>query len=174
MLRSFTCSHNTLLYLFCTKSIEKEKSRQNLNREAVGSFNSPLICRRTVTEYLILSDGSARDFTFIVPVALDGIHISVLDIPNDGGMVGLSVKSVALPIVKDNHTGQGFGRAVKPLPTVFEPLNTRRAICKLRNYARINIAAFICTPRHKAGAPFHTASEAVPSPIRLAAHIADL
>lgn len=86
MLRSFTCSHNTLLYLFCTKSIEKEKSRQNLNREAVGSFNSPLICRRTVTEYLILSDGSARDFTFIVPVALDGIHISVLDIPNDGGM----------------------------------------------------------------------------------------
>ena len=59
-------------------------------------------------------------------------------------------------------------------PSFLKPLRALYAACKLRDNPVLDIAAFVRTPRNKAGAPFHTRVEAIPRPIGLTAYIADL
>lgn len=69
-------------------------------------------------------------------------------------------RTLVIPIKENNHSGNRLGRAVDPLSTIFEPLDAVHAACIFRYNPGVNIAALIGTA-HKAGAPFHTASEAV-------------
>ena len=91
--------------------------------------------------------------------------------PGDAHVVNLTV---ALPIKEDDLTCRRLKVVVLPLPTVFEPLHPVDAACEFWYHATVDIAALIRTPTYKAGAPFHTPVKAVPRPIGLTAHIADL
>ena len=82
--------------------------------------------------------------------------------------------ALVVPIEEDNHSGDRLGRAVYPLTSVLEPLHSVYAACEFRNHAGFNIAALVGAPAHEAGTPLHTAAEAVPRPVRLAAYIAHL
>lgn len=94
------------------------------------------------------------------------------------GVVGLSIlrtrRTLVIPIKENNHSGNRLGRAVDPLSTIFEPLDAVHAACIFGYNTGVNIAALIGAPAYKTSTPFHTASEAIPRPIRLAAYIADL
>ena len=93
-------------------------------------------------------------------------------------MVRLSVlrtrRTFVIPIKENNHSGDRLGRTVDPLSSIFEPLDAVHAACIFRYNPGVNIAALIGTPAYKTSTPFHTASETIPRPVRLAAHIADL
>ncbi len=81
-------------------------------------------------------------------------------------MIGLTVlragAAFVVPIEEDDHAGRGLHRVICPLPTLPEPLDTVDAACELGNDTGIDIAAFVCTPAYKAGAPLHAAIEAIP------------
>ena len=79
--------------------------------------------------------------------------------------------ALVIPIEEDNHSGDRLSRTVNPLSTLPKPLHTIFTSSKFRTNARLNIAALISAPAYKTSTPFHTASEAIPKPIRLAAHI---
>ena len=93
-------------------------------------------------------------------------------------MIGLAVlrtgAAPVIPIEKDNHAGRGLHGVIRPLPTLPKPLHTIFTSSKFRTNARLNIAALIGAPAYKTSTPFHTASEAIPRPVRFAAYIADL
>ena len=114
----------------------------------------------------------------IAGVALYGVNNAVFDLLHDADVIGLPILragvSLVIPVKEDNHSGDRLGRAVNPLSTVFEPLDAIGAACELGDNPGIDVAALVGAPRYKAGAPFHTASEAVPRPVRFAAYIADL
>ena len=106
------------------------------------------------------------------------INDTVFDFLDNAGVVGLSVlrtrRTFIIPIKENNHSGDRLGRAIYPLSTVFEPLDAVHAACIFGYNPSVDIAALIGTPAYKTSAPFHTASEAVPRPVRFAAYIADL
>lgn len=114
----------------------------------------------------------------IAGIALDGVDNAVFAFLHDTDMIGLPIlragTAFIVPIEENDLTSGRFKAAVLPLPTVFEPLDTVDAACELRNNAAVDIATLIGTPRHKAGTPFHTRVKAVPRPIGLTAHIANL
>ena len=114
----------------------------------------------------------------IAGIALDGVDNTVFAFLHDADMIGLTIlragTAFVVPIEENDLTSGRFKAAVLPLSTVFEPLHSIDAACELRNNAAVEIAALIGTPRHKAGTPFHTGVKAVPRPIGLTAHIADL
>lgn len=114
----------------------------------------------------------------IAGVALYGVNNAVFNLLHDADVIGLPVlrtrRTLVIPIKENNHSGDRLGRAVNPLSTVFELLDAIDAACKLGNNSGINVAALIGAPAYKTSTPFHTASEAIPRPIRLAAHIAHL
>ena len=93
-------------------------------------------------------------------------------------MVGLSIlrtrRTLVIPIKENNHSGYRLGRTVYPLSTIFEPQDAVHAACIFGYNPGVNIAALIGAPAYKTSTPFHTASEAIPRPIRLAAHITHL
>ena len=114
----------------------------------------------------------------IAGIALDGVDNAVFAFLHDTDMIGLPIlragTAFIVPIEENDLTSGRFKAAVLPLPTVFEPLDTVDAACELRNNAAVDIATLIGTPRNETGAPFHTRVKAVPRPIGLTAHIADL
>ena len=106
------------------------------------------------------------DQAAIAGVALDGVDNAVFDFLDDTDMISLTVlragAALVVPIEEDNHAGRGLHRVIYPLPTLPEPLDAVDTARKLRNDTGIDIAAFVCTPADEAGAPLHTATEAVP------------
>ena len=116
--------------------------------------------------------------TAITGVSLNGINDTVFDFLDNAGVVGLSIlrtrRTLVIPIKENNHSGNRLGRTIYPLSTIFEPLDAVHAACIFGYNPGVNIAALIGTPTYKASTPFHSASEAVPRPVRFAAYIADL
>lgn len=116
--------------------------------------------------------------TAITGVSLNGINDTVFDFLNNTGVVGLSVlrtrRPLVIPIKENNHSGDRLGRTVDPLSSFFEPLDAVHAARIFRHNPGVDIAALIGAPAYKTSTPFHTASEAIPRPIRLAAYIAHL
>ena len=114
----------------------------------------------------------------IAGITLDGVDNAVFAFLHNANMIGLAIlragAALIIPIEENDLTGRRFKAAVLPLVTVFEPLDTIDTACKFRDHAAVDIAALIRTPAHKAGAPFHTGVKAVPRPIGLTAHIANL
>ena len=114
----------------------------------------------------------------IAGIALDSVDNAVFAFLHDADMIGLPVLQAGaafiVPIKENDLTGRRLKAAVLPLSMVFEPLDTVDAACELRNYAAVDIAALVGTPRYKASAPLHTGVKAVPRPIGLTSHIADL
>ena len=114
----------------------------------------------------------------ITGIALDSVDNAVFAFLHDADMIGLTIlragAALVVPIEENDLSCRRFKAAVLPLVTVFEPLDTIDAACKFRYHAAVNIAALVGTPAYKAGAPFHTGIKAIPRPIGLTAHIADL
>ena len=106
------------------------------------------------------------DAAAIAGVALDGVDNAVFDLLDATDMIGLTVlwagAALVVPIEEDNHAGRGLHGVIRPLPTLPEPLDTVDTARELRNNAGVDIAAFVCAPADEAGAPLHTAAEAVP------------
>lgn len=102
----------------------------------------------------------------IAGIALDGVDNTVFAFLHDAEMIGLTIlragTAFVVPIEEDDHAGRGLHRVICPLPTLPEPLDTVDAACELGNDTGIDIAAFVCTPAYKAGAPLHAAIEAIP------------
>lgn len=130
-----------------------------------------LIRRDTIPKDLIIPYGIVILSTAIAGIALYGINNTVLDFLYDADMIGLPIlrtgAALIVPIEENDLTGRWLKAAVLPLPTVFEPLHPIDATCEFRNNAAVDIATFVGTPRHKAGAPLHTAFKAVPRPVGL-------
>ena len=114
----------------------------------------------------------------IAGIALYGVDNAVFAFLHDADMIGLPIlragTAFIVPIEENDLTSGRFKAAVLPLPTVFEPLYPISAACEFRYHAAVDIAALIRTPTYKAGTPFYTPVKAVPRPIGLTAHIADL
>lgn len=106
------------------------------------------------------------------------INDTVLDLLDNAGVVRLSVLrtrlALVIPIKENNHSGDRLGCTVDPLSSIFEPLDAVHTACIFGYNPSVDIAALFGTPAYKTSAPFHTASEAVPRPVRFAAHIAHL
>jgi len=140
--------------------------------------NSALIGGYTVPKDFIVSYAVLVYSATIARVALYSVDNTVFDLLHDADVIGLPVLragvSLVIPVKEDNHSGDRLGRAIDPLSTVFEPLDTIDAACKLGNNSGINVAALVGAPAYKTSAPLHSASEAVPRPVRFAAYIADL
>lgn len=106
------------------------------------------------------------DAAAVAGVALDGVDNAVFDFLDDANMIGLAVlrarAALIIPIEEDDHAGRGLHDVIRPLPTLPEPLDTVDTARKLRNNAGVDIAAFVRAPADEAGAPLHTAAEAVP------------
>ena len=119
-----------------------------------------------ISENFIIANRVLIDAAAIAGVALDGVDNAVFDLLNDTDMIGFAVlragAALVIPIEEDNHTGCRFDIIIRPLPTLPEPLDTVDTACELRNNAGVDIAAFVRTPADEAGAPLHTADEAVP------------
>ena len=114
----------------------------------------------------------------IAGIALYGVDNAVFAFLHDADMIGLPIlragAAFVVPIKEDDLTGGRFKAAILPLSTIFEPLHPIDTACELRDNAAVDIATLIGTPAYKAGAPFYTPVKAVPRPIGLTAHIADL
>ena len=82
--------------------------------------------------------------------------------------------AIPAPVKEDDVSGHRFIVSVLPLSLRFEPVHSVRAQGKFRDNSRLDVAALLCTLAHKAGAPFHTASKAVPGPVGLSALLPDL
>lgn len=119
-----------------------------------------------ISENFIIANRVLIDATAIAGVTLDGVDDAVFDFLNDTDMVGLTVlragTALVVPIEEDDHAGRGLHGVIRPLPTLPEPLDTVDTTCELRNDTGVDIAAFVCAPADEAGAPLHTAAEAVP------------
>ena len=81
---------------------------------------------------------------------------------------------VSLKVKKDDISG--MRRIASSCPSVmrFVPADSGIAACELRHYSGIDIAALICAPADKAGAPVHMGHESVPFPELISANIAKL
>ena len=106
------------------------------------------------------------DAAAVAGVALDGVDDAVFDFLDDTNMIGLTVlwagTALIIPIEEDDHAGRGLHGVICPLPTLPEPMDTVDTAGELGNDTGVDIAAFVCAPADEAGAPLHTAAEAVP------------
>ena len=119
-----------------------------------------------ISENLIMANRVLIDAAAVTGVTLDGVDDAVFDLLDDTDMIGLAVlrtgAAPVIPVEEDDHAGRWLHRVICPLPTLPEPLDTVDTACELRNDTGVDIAAFVCTPADEAGAPLHTAAEAVP------------
>ena len=126
----------------------------------------PSVVWYPVTENFIIANRVLIDAAAVAGVAFNGVDDAVFDLLDDADMIGLAVlrtrAAPVIPIEKDDHAGRGLHGVIRPLPTLPEPLDTVDTACELRNDTGVDIAAFVCAPADEAGAPFHTAAEAVP------------
>ena len=126
----------------------------------------PSVVWYPVTENFIMANWVLIDAAAIAGVALDSVDNAVFDFLDDTDMIGLPVLragvALIIPIEEDNHAGRGLHRVICPLPTFPEPLYTVDTSGELGNDTGVDIAAFVCAPADEAGAPLHTAAEAVP------------
>lgn len=123
---------------------------------------------------LIVSQRVAVFLADIVGITLYGVNLAVFYLFHNAYMVWFPIQAIGLPIEKDEIPGAGFVAVVLPQVTGLEPFLAGADACKLGYNPSFDIPAFIGAPGHKAGAPFHTTAETVPTPVRLAAHVADL
>ena len=132
-----------------------------------------LILRHSVSEDFVVTYAVLVYPTAITGVSLNGINDTVFYFLDNAGVVGLSIlrtrRTLVIPIKENNHSGNRLGRTVDPLSSIFEPLDAVHAACIFGYNTGVNIAALIGAPAYKTSTPFHTASEAIPRPIRLAA-----
>ena len=119
-----------------------------------------------VAENFIMANRVLIDATAIAGVALDGVDNAVFDLLDDTDMIGLTVlrarAALIIPVEEDDHAGRGLHRVICPLPTLPEPLDAVDTSGEFGNDTGVDIAAFVRTPADEAGAPLHTAAEAVP------------
>ena len=119
-----------------------------------------------ISENFIIANRVLIDAAAVAGVALDGVDKAVFDFLDDANMIGLAIlrarAALIIPIEEDDHAGRGLHGVIRPLPTLPEPLDTVDTACELRNDTGVDIAAFVCAPADEAGAPLHTAAEAVP------------
>ena len=120
----------------------------------------------TVAENFIIANRVLIDAAAIAGVALDGVDNAVFDLLDDTDMIGLTVlrarAALIIPVEEDDHAGRGLHGVIRPLPTLPEPLDAVDTSGELGNDTGVDIAAFVRTPADEAGAPLHTAAEAVP------------
>ena len=120
----------------------------------------------TVAENFIMPNRILIDAAAIARVSLDGVNHAIFDFLDDTGMIRLPVlrtgTTSVVSIEEDNHAGCGLHGIIRPLSTLPEPLDAVDAACELRNGTGVNVAAFVCAPAYKAGAPLHAAAKAVP------------
>ena len=110
-----------------------------------------------VAENFIMANRVLIDATAIAGVALDGVDNAVF------GLTVLQARvALVVPIEEDDHAGRGLHGVIRPLPTLPEPLDTVDTAGELGNDSGVDLAAFVCAPADEAGAPLHTAAEAVP------------
>ena len=125
-----------------------------------------LVGNYAISENFIIANRVLIDAAAIAGVALDGVNDAAFDLLDDADMISLTVlrarAALIIPIEEDDHAGRGLHGVICPLPTLPEPLDTVDTACELRNNAGVDIAAFVRTPADEAGAPLHTAVEAVP------------
>ena len=142
---------------------ENEKTRCHPTK---GDTVFCLVGDYAVAENFIMANRVLIDATAIAGVALDGVDNAVFDLLDDTDMIGLAVLRTGaahvVPIEEDNHAGRGLHGVIRPLPTLPEPLDTVDTAGELGNDTGVDIAAFVRTPADEAGAPLHTAAEAVP------------
>ena len=126
----------------------------------------PSVVRYPISENFIIANRVLIDAAAVAGVALDGVDDAVFDLLDDTDMVGLTVLqagvALVVPIEEDDHAGRGLHGVICPLPTLPEPLDTVDTAGELGNDSGVDIAAFVCAPADEAGAPLHTAAEAVP------------
>ena len=126
----------------------------------------PSVVRYPISENFIIANRVLIDAAAVAGVALDGVDDAVFDLLDDTDMVGLTVLqagvALVVPIEEDDHAGRGLHGVIRPLPTLPEPLDTVDTAGELGNDSGVDIAAFVCAPADEAGAPLHTAAEAVP------------
>ena len=119
-----------------------------------------------ISENFIIANRVLIDAAAIAGVALDGVDNAVFDFLDDTDMIGLTVlrarAALIIPVEEDDHAGRGLHRVICPLPTLPEPLDAVDTSGELGNDTGVDIAAFVRTPADEAGAPLHTAAEAVP------------
>ena len=119
-----------------------------------------------ISENFIMANRVLIDAAAVAGVTLDGVDNAVFDFLDDANMISLTVlwagAALVVPIEEDNHAGRGLHGVIRPLPTLPEPLDTVDTAGELRNDTSVDIAAFVCAPADEAGAPLHTAAEAVP------------
>ena len=125
-----------------------------------------MLGRHPISENFIIANRVLIDAAAIAGVALDGVDNAVFDFLDDTDMVGLTVlragAALVVPIEEDNHAGRGLHGVIRPLPTLPEPLDTVDTAGELGNDTGVDITAFVRAPADEAGAPLHTAAEAVP------------
>ena len=119
-----------------------------------------------ISENFIIANRVLIDAAAVAGVAFNGVDDAVFDLLDDTDMIGLTVLragvALIIPIEEDNHAGRGLHGVIRPLPTLPEPLDTVDTAGELGNDTGVDIAAFVCAPADEAGAPLHTAAEAVP------------
>lgn len=156
-----------------TTAATPKSSRRGLN----------LICRDTISQDFIVSEGITSSCTAVTGVALDGIDSAVLDLLNDTNMVRQPILRTRLAIRRilveeDNHAKCWFEAFVCPLTTCLEPVDAVDATGKLGNDANVNIATLVSTlvstPANKASTPSYTRSETIPTPVRHATYVTNL
>ena len=119
-----------------------------------------------ISENFIIAKRVLIDAAAVAGVALDGVDDAVFDLLDDTDMIGLTVLragvALVVPIEEDNQAGRGLHGIIRPLAAIPEPLDAIDTARELRNDADIDVSAFVCAPADEAGAPLHTAAEAVP------------
>ena len=109
----------------------------------------------------------------VVGIALYGVDPAIFYPFHNSHMVG-NEGITAVPLEENKHPRLGGGAAGEPLAPVLKPLHAHAAAGELGDDPRVDVAALVCAPRDKNGAPFHPGAEAVPRPIGLAAGLPDL
>ena len=142
---------------------ENEKTRCHPTK---GDTVFCLVGDYAISENFIIANRVLIDAAAIAGVALDGVDNAVFDLLDDTDMIGLTVlrarAALIIPVEEDDHAGRGLHGVIRPLPTLPEPLDTVDTAGELGNDTGVDIAAFVCAPADEAGAPLHTAAEAVP------------
>ena len=112
--------------------------------------NSALIGGYSVPKDFIVSYAALVYSAAIAGVALYGVNNAVFDFLHDADVIGLPVLrarvSLVIPVKEDNHSGDRLGRAVDPLSTVIEPLDTIDAACELGDNPGIDVATLVGAP----------------------------
>ena len=100
---------------------------------------------------------------------VDGGTVATLD---DAYMVGYTVTT---PIEEDDISRLRGVATLCPLPAILKPRDTLSlASSELGNDACFDIPTFVCAPANECGTPLNTTAKAIPAPIGLSTHVANL